>query len=377
MAVVLDRGLRQRQSLARGDADLPFDEIETGDHFRHHMLDLEPRVHFDEIEFALGRDELDRAGTAIIDNARRRDRGFLQFGALRIAEAGRGRFLDQLLVSALDRAIALEEMDDIAVAIREDLHLDMPRIDQIFLDQQAIVAEGCLRLAPRPRQGFGQCGLVLNDAHAFAAAAGRGFDQHRIADGARLFRQPCIALLFAMIAGDQRHAGLRHQRFRLGFRAHGADRGGGRADEDDAGRLASGSEIRVLGEEAVTGMDRLRAALLCGVDDPRDVEIALARRGWADQDRFIGRRDMQRMSIGLGINRDRADTEALCRAHHAAGDLAAIGDQDFVEQLGHIRNTPNVVFSIGALRLAEIASASTRRVSAGSMMPSSQSRALA
>ena len=43
----------------------------------------------------------------------------------------------------------------------------------------------------------------------------------------------------------------------------------------------------------------------------------------------------------------------------------------------HIRNIPNRVFPIGALRLAEMASASRRRVSSGSMMPSSHSRALA
>ena len=193
----------------------------------------------------------------------------------------------------------------------------------------------------------------------------------------RLLCQPRIALLCAVIAGHQRHAGLCHQRFRLGFRAHGADRGRGRTDEDDAGGLASGGEIGVLRQEAVAGMDRLRAALLRGIDDARDIEIAFARWRRSDQDRFIGRRDMQRVGVGLGIDRDRADAQALGRAHHAASDLAAIGDEDFVEQFGHIRNTPNDVFSIGALRLAEIASASTRRVSAGSMMPSSQSRALA
>ena len=43
----------------------------------------------------------------------------------------------------------------------------------------------------------------------------------------------------------------------------------------------------------------------------------------------------------------------------------------------HIRNTPNRVSGTGALSAAENASASTRRVSDGAMMPSSQSRAVA
>ncbi len=41
----------------------------------------------------------------------------------------------------------------------------------------------------------------------------------------------------------------------------------------------------------------------------------------------------------------------------------------------HILNTPNFVSSIGALSAADRLSATTSRVRAGSMMPSSQSRA--
>ncbi len=43
----------------------------------------------------------------------------------------------------------------------------------------------------------------------------------------------------------------------------------------------------------------------------------------------------------------------------------------------HIRNTPKRVGSIGAFNAADSPSPSTRRVSAGSMMPSSHRRALA
>src|SRR5262249_49664603 len=42
----------------------------------------------------------------------------------------------------------------------------------------------------------------------------------------------------------------------------------------------------------------------------------------------------------------------------------------------HMRNTPNVVSGIGAWSAAASPSASTRRVSSGSMIPSSQSRAV-
>src|SRR3546814_18378519 len=42
--------LRQRQGLAGGNTQLPFDQIEPGDHLGHRMLDLQARVHFHDIE---------------------------------------------------------------------------------------------------------------------------------------------------------------------------------------------------------------------------------------------------------------------------------------------------------------------------------------
>ena len=90
---------------------------------------------------------------------------------------------------------------------------------------------------------------------------------------------------------------------------------------------------------------------------------------------------MQRVAVGLGIDRDGRDPEPARGADHPTGDLSAIGDQDLAEQ-AHIRKTPKRVGSsakpeIGALRLAEIANARVIRVSTGSMTPSSHSRALA
>ena len=42
--------LAQAQLFARGDADLLLHQVHAGDHFRHRVLDLDARIHFDEIE---------------------------------------------------------------------------------------------------------------------------------------------------------------------------------------------------------------------------------------------------------------------------------------------------------------------------------------
>ena len=51
--------LGERQLLAGRDLELPGDEVQAGDRLGHGMLDLQPRVHLEEVEGAVGR----RAGT--------------------------------------------------------------------------------------------------------------------------------------------------------------------------------------------------------------------------------------------------------------------------------------------------------------------------
>ena len=51
------------------------------------------------------------------------------------------RDFDDLLVPPLDRAIALEEMDGVALGVGEDLHLDAPRAAYGLLNERSRVAE--------------------------------------------------------------------------------------------------------------------------------------------------------------------------------------------------------------------------------------------
>ena len=64
--------LREIRRLARRDANHPLDQVDAGDLFRDAMLDLQARVHFEEIERSrrIVVDELNRAGGAIADRLR-------------------------------------------------------------------------------------------------------------------------------------------------------------------------------------------------------------------------------------------------------------------------------------------------------------------
>src|SRR5262245_1516331 len=118
--------LPPRQRLAPSDSQLPFDQVLTSDHLRHRGLDLQTRVHLHEMECAgLIRDELDRASADITDGFRRRDRRRAHCGAALRCHARCGRFLEDLLMPSLHRAVALEEVDTVTLLVGEDLDFDV------------------------------------------------------------------------------------------------------------------------------------------------------------------------------------------------------------------------------------------------------------
>ena len=103
--------------------------------------------------------------------------------------AGEGSFFPDLLVAALQGAIALAQMNRIPLAVAKDLNFDMARSLEIFLDVDCIVTEGGLGFGACRRQGEGKLARIARDLHPAAATAGRCFDQNRIADGAGNFRR--------------------------------------------------------------------------------------------------------------------------------------------------------------------------------------------
>ena len=140
-------------------------------------------------------------------------------------------------------------------------------------------------------------------------------------------------LIVAVIAGSERHASRAHDFLGFRFRAHGADGADRRPDEDDPRLVAGAAEGLVFREEAIAGMNGLGAGLPGRGDDFFADQIGLPRRRRADANGLIGETDMARPGVGLGKHRDRANAHAPGGLDDAAGDFAAIGDQDFVEHV--------------------------------------------
>ncbi len=97
-------------------------------------------------------------------------------------EVVRRRDLDDLLMPALDRAVAFVKVNEVAVPVAQELHLDVLGLADELLDEDVGHAEGGPGLAPRlVERGVERVGR-LDDPHAAAAAAHRRLDDHRIAE---------------------------------------------------------------------------------------------------------------------------------------------------------------------------------------------------
>ncbi|MNV30070.1 hypothetical protein D3C71_1213240 [compost metagenome] len=335
MAADLQLVLLQGQRLPAGHAQLPFHQVGAGDALGDRVFNLQAGVHFHEEEIAVRRgDELHRAGADVVDRARGIHRGLAHRRAPLGGHAGGGGFFQHLLVTALHRAVALEQVDHVAVTVAEHLDLDMARALDILLHQHMRSAERRLCLALAAGQRVDEVRAGIHPAHALATATGAGLDQDRVADRIGLGTQELRRLVLAVVARREGHAGLLHQRLGRALVAHRADRIGRGADEDDAGFGTGLGEAGVLGQEAVAGMDRLRAGAACGLQDGIPAQVALACRRRADRDGLVGQAHVARVAVGVGVHRHGGDAQALAGSDDTAGNFAAVGDQDLGEHGG-------------------------------------------
>ncbi len=203
--------LAPRQRLAGGDRELGLDQVDADDRFGDRVLDLEPGVDLEEVEpgvVALAfQQELDRAGVLVAGRGGGGHRGGAHPRPQRRRERRARRFLDHLLMTALGRALALEQVDQGPVPIAEDLDLDVPRTLDQPLDVERAIAERGGRFAAGLGQRRRQVVEAMDRLHPDATAAGRGLDQQRTADAGRRGDQGRIALVGRRLARHHRYAG--------------------------------------------------------------------------------------------------------------------------------------------------------------------------
>ena len=235
-------------------------------------------------------------------------------------------------MAALHGAVALAEPHRVAVGVGEDLDLDVAGPGEVLLEVRLGAAEVGLGLAGRRVERRLRVLGVVDDLHALAAAAVRGLDRDRPADLLAERDHVVDAADLLERAGHAGHAATVGGLAGRDLVAHDVDGVGRRADPGDAALGDRAGEVGVLGVEAVAGVHAVDAGPLDHVEDRVGVEVALGRGLAAERVRLVGVADVQRVAVELGVHRDRGDPELAAGAHHAHGDLAAVRDQDLLEQ---------------------------------------------
>ena len=335
--VLLQAEVGQRR--AARDAQLRLDQVDAGHLLGDGVLDLQAWVGLDEGEVALVPlidQKLEGAQAQVVDGGgHAHGRGGDPI-ARRVAQPGAGRQLDDLLVAALQAALALAQVRDAALAVADDLHLDVPRPRDQPLHEDGVVAEGGARLGLGARVGLLDLAGVRHDAHAPAAAAGDRLDHHRrldvrvLAEGveerARLVEADGVGA-----AGQDRHVVADGQVARLRLVAEQLQRPHRRPHEGDALLGAAARERRVLGQEAVARMHGVAAGRLGRFDHRLDVEVA-ARAGARQRLRLVRPAHVQRRRVVGRMHRHRHDLQLPRGAHHPDRDLAAVRDEQFLNR---------------------------------------------
>ena len=152
--------LLQLERPACGDLELPSHDVDARDQLRHGVLDLDARVHLQEVPAAVGREqELRRAGAHVAHGFGEPQRCSAELAA-QVAAHSRARAPPRSPSGdvAAPSSRARPGAAPVPCGVAQDLHLDVAGALDVALVEQAAVAEGRLGLARRGLDGGRELG---------------------------------------------------------------------------------------------------------------------------------------------------------------------------------------------------------------------------
>ena len=168
----------------------------------------------------------------------------------------------------------------------------------------------------------------MHDLHATAATTKGGLDGHGPADGISKFDDLVRALESLGTTRNTRDPGLFGGEARGNLVTHDFNRRGRRSNEGHPTLGDSARKVRVLGEEAVAGVDGIGATSRNDVQDGLGVEVALRGALASEGVSLVGEAHVQRVTVEFGVHRHGGDAHFSTRADDADGNLSAVSDQN-------------------------------------------------
>ena len=307
-------------------------DVDAGNQLGNGVFDLYAGIHFNKEEFAIFIQKFESAGTAIADAFTGFNTGGTDFLALGLSDAGSRCFFNHFLVTALHRAIALAQINGVAMFVGQNLNFDVARFLQVTLHVHHWVAEGGTGFGFGHLYRFEQVFFFLDHAHTATATTTGGFDNHRETNLVGDFQDFFVVVRQRTFrTGYAGYAGGNHGMFGRNFVTHQADGFGAWADEDETGFFNLIGKTVVFSQETVAGVNGVGTGNLGGCNQRGNIQITLWRRCRADADGFIGQFDVQAVFIGFGMDGNGGNAHFTAGTQYTQCNLAAVGNQYFFQ----------------------------------------------
>ena len=256
-------------------------------------------VHFHEIKLAVFvHQKLDRTRAFVADGLRTFDGRLTHFFAQFGRNDGRGGFFYQLLMAALNRAIALRQVAHLAVLVAHNLDFDVAGFFHKFFEIQTVVAKSRRRLHAGIVPGFFKFRFFVYDAHTAPTTASGGFDDNGVPDAHGQSFAFLKGFEQALRAWNNGYARRPHGGFGGGFVAHAVDLVGGSPDKFDAVFGAYPRKFGVFGQKPVARVNGIGVGDFGCRDDIWNTQVRLPAGRWANTHGFVGKTHVEAVAVG-------------------------------------------------------------------------------
>mmetsp|Transcript_42058 Transcript_42058/g.80439 ORF Transcript_42058/g.80439 Transcript_42058/m.80439 type:complete len:782 (-) Transcript_42058:261-2606(-) len=361
--VLLAGDAQVRQGGPRRDAQLALHDVDARHLLRHRVLHLHTRVHLDEVVVAfVVHKKLYGTSVLVVDVLAQLD-GIGEYSlASSLGQVHCRGHLHHLLVTALHGAVALVQMHDAAVAVSQDLHLNVAGLLDEALDEYAPVSEGGGCLGGCAVEEVLQVRALAHDAHPAPATAHCSLENDREAELLHKLLS-LLQILYSIVrTRDDGDFALDGDVARRRLVAHLLQGFGARPHEGNALLLALARKVRALRQKTVPGVDRLDAVLLGNAHYLVHRQVALHGgdvHAFANAVRLVRLVPMRLQAVGRREHRHGARPQLCACSENAHCDLSAVCTQHLPECLlitsrNAEGSTKALIFWVGVCALPEL-----------------------
>ena len=218
-----------------GHTDHHLHQVDARDGFGHRVLHLQAGVHLQEVEALVFTDhKLHRARRLVLHRFGQGHRLLTHGFACGIADERRWCFFNHFLVTALNGALALVQVNHVAMAVAQHLNFNVTGLFHKLLNEDAVVAKRITGFVAARRETFKGFFVIEGHAQTFATTAGRGFDHHGVANAFGNVDSLLGGINGIVVARNGVDLGFVGQFFGRNLVAHGRNRKVTRANEGNA-----------------------------------------------------------------------------------------------------------------------------------------------